>query len=329
MKNQQSTELDNPASMMSESPQEGRVGVLVIDDSPVSRKLVEITLPPDEYKVVLAKTGNEALGLFAEHRPAVVITDLLMPDLSGIEICERLRSDYSNLPTYIILVSGVSEKSKVVKGLQSGADDYLTKPFDPAELLARVEVGRRIIALHREIEAKNRLLEQMALTDELTGLPNRRAITQWADRQLSGAVRHEFPFWIVMMDLDRFKVINDTFGHVAGDQVLKKFAEVLHANTRQCDISGRLGGDEFVWIITFVDENGVHAAVERLRKSMESQKFTFGEAEVRVAASFGIVSRQRGMLLQFDQLLGQADVALYSAKRLGRGSPPAVPAATH
>src|SRR4029077_4164520 len=125
--------------------------------------------PPDEYKVVLAKTGNEALGLFAEHRPAVVITDLLMPDLSGIEICERLRSDYSNLPTYIILVSGVSEKSKVVKGLQSGADDYLTKPFDPAELLARVEVGRRIIALHREIEAKNRLLEQMALTDELTG----------------------------------------------------------------------------------------------------------------------------------------------------------------
>lgn len=294
------------------------IAVLVVDDSPVSRKLVEMTLPATEYQVFSAKTGQEAMSLFAQRRPGLVITDWLMPDLSGIEICSRIRSEFQDSPTYIILVSGVSEKSKVVKGFNSGADDYLTKPFHPEELLARVGVGRRTILLHREVEAKNRLLEEMALTDELTGLPNRRAVVRWAERQLSGAIRHEFPYWIAMMDLDCFKGINDTYGHDAGDQVLKKFAQILRANTRQCDISGRLGGDEFVWIITYVDEKGVQAAVDRMRKTIESQSFIFQGNEVRVTASFGITALPHGQVCNFDQLLVKADEALYSAKHLGR-----------
>lgn len=301
--------------MTNQLDDKSRVAVLVVDDSPVSRKLVEITLPRTDYTVLPAQTGHEALEIFAKHRPGLVITDWLMPDLSGTEMCERLRSEFHDLPVYIILVSGVSEKSKVVKGLKSGADDYLTKPFDPDELLARVEVGRRIIALHREIEAKNRLLEQMALTDELTGLPNRRAIVQWAERQLKGAIRHGYPFWMVMMDLDGFKSINDTYGHDAGDKVLKKFAEFLKANTRQCDISGRLGGDEFLWIITHVDEHGVRAAVEHIRESLESQAFVFDGDNVQTTASFGVATLP-SQVFNFDQLLVQADLALYSAKRL-------------
>jgi len=311
---------------MAEQHKPKPIHVLVVDDSPVARKLVEITLPQETYVVLQAKTGQEALELFAKHRPGLVITDWLMPDLSGTELCERLRAEFHDIPTYIILLSGVSEKSKVVKGFQSGADDYLTKPFHAEELLARVEVGRRIVALHREIEEKNRFLEQLALTDELTGLPNRRAIEQWANRQLRGAIRHDFSFWIVMADLDRFKSINDAHGHEAGDQVLKKFADMLRTNTRQCDICGRLGGDEFVWIVTFVDEKGVRIAVERLREVIESQTFVFGGSEVRVTASFGIATRRCMDASSFDHLLAQADTALYSAKRVGRNNVAVVPA---
>jgi diguanylate cyclase (GGDEF)-like protein len=174
------------------------------------------------------------------------------------------------------------------------------------------------VELHREVEAKNRFLEQLALTDELTELPNRRAIEQWATRQLSGAVRHEFPFWVVMADLDQFKSVNDTHGHDAGDAVLKKFAEILKANTRQCDICGRIGGDEFLLVLAHVEKEGVELAVERIRDQLNAHRFTFGSHEVIVTASFGIAGFRRGHDLNFERLMVQADVALHTAKRLGR-----------
>jgi len=291
--------------------------VLVVDDSPVARKLVEHALPSDQYRLITAKTGGEAIELFAEHRPGLVITDWLMPDLSGVEVCERIRTDFSDSFTYIILLTGISEKEQVVKGLQSGADEYLTKPFDAAELRARVGVGRRIVELHRELEAKNRLLEQLSLTDSLTGLPNRRAIEEWAKRQLSGAVRHDFPLWVIMADLDKFKSINDTYGHEAGDVVLKQFAEVLKSHSRQCDISGRTGGDEFLMIITFADPAGARLAIERIREQVEAKRFNFGDKLVGITASFGIAGFHRGQDTDFDRLVVRADAALYSAKRKG------------
>jgi len=300
--------------------------VLVVDDSPVARKLVEHALPLDRYAIFNAKTGQEALELFAKYRPGLVITDWLMPDLSGIELCRRLRADFHNCFTYIILLTGVSEKSKVVAGLQAGADEYLTKPFHAEELLARAEVGKRIVALHRELEEKNRLLEQLALTDPLTGLPNRRAIEQWGTRQLSGAIRHDFQLVVVEADLDQFKAINDTYGHDAGDAVLKRFSEILKINTRQCDISGRIGGDEFLLVITYVDPEGIQTAIERIREQLQACTFSFGGTEVRVTASFGIADFRRGQSSDFNRLIVQADVALYSAKRLGRNRVEIIPA---
>lgn len=292
--------------------------VLAVDDSPVARKLLEHALPPDEFKLILAKTGREALDLFAEHRPGLVITDWLMPDLTGIEICQRIRADFRDSSTYIILLTGVSEKAKIVSGLQAGADEYLTKPFHADELLARVEVGRRIVLLHRELEEKNRLLEQLALTDRLTGLPNRRAIEEWANRQLKGAIRHAFPFWVIMTDLDTFKTINDTFGHEAGDTVLAKFAEILRTHIRQCDICGRIGGDEFLIVITYSDEAGTRLAIERIREQVMKQRFTFGGKEVAVTASFGIAGFRGGEDTTFERFVARADAALYHAKRQGR-----------
>lgn len=292
--------------------------VLVVDDSPVARKLVEHALDGDHYVLLPAKTGAEALELFAEHKPGIVITDWLMPDLSGLQLCERIRTDFGSRFTYIIILTGVSEKSKVVKGLQAGADDYVTKPFNAEELAARVNAGRRIVELHREIEAKNLILQQLALTDSLTNLPNRRAIEEWGRRQLTGALRHKFPLWIVMVDVDQFKTVNDTFGHDAGDAVLRSVAEIIQRNSRQCDICGRIGGDEFLLVMTFTDHDGVRTAVERLRAQLEGQRFSFEGREVRVTASIGIAGIRQGQECDFGRLMVQADVALYSAKRLGR-----------
>jgi len=292
--------------------------VLVVDDSPVYRKLIEHTLEDGGYAPLFAKTGSEALELYAQYAPAIVITDWMMPDFSGPELCQRIRSHAQRAYTYILVLTSITEKDNVVKGLAAGADDYLTKPFDPGELLARIGVGRRTIGLHREIEAKNKLLEEMAHTDSLTGLPNRRAIEEWAARQLRGAARHGFAMWVAHADLDNFKRINDSYGHDAGDRVLQKFGEVLRENTRASDISGRMGGDEFLLVMTHLDEKSTRLTVERLRKQFAALKFSFGADVVSVTASFGIAGFQGKEPPDFGKLVRQADKALYTGKRAGR-----------
>jgi two-component system, cell cycle response regulator len=292
--------------------------VLVVDDSVIAHKLVEHALPADQFKILPAKTGLEALDVFAAHRPGLVITDWVMPDLSGIEVCRRLRADFADSFTYVIVLTSNTDTSRLVEALEAGADDYVTKPFNAEELLARVNVGRRFVELHRQLEAKNRFLQQLALTDELTGLPNRRAVEHWAVRQISGAVRHRFPFWVVMADLDEFKSINDTYGHETGDLALKKFGEVLKANTRRCDICGRLGGDEFVLVITHAKEEGIEVVVERIRQQVERARVHFEGHNVAMTASFGIAGFDRRNAADFSCVLVQADVALHLAKRNGR-----------
>jgi two-component system cell cycle response regulator len=294
------------------------IQILVVDDSPVSRKVLEHALSDEPYTLLFAKSGEEALRFFQKHRPAVVITDWMLPDSSGPELCQRIRSDAQHSYTYIILLTSMTEKDSVVKGLAAGADDYLTKPFDSSELLARIGVGGRIIALHREIEEKNRLLEEAARTDHLTGLANRRAIEEWANRQLRGAARHGYPFWVVIMDLDSFKSVNDNYGHDAGDAVLQKFAEILRQNTRASDLSGRLGGDEFLLILTHVGRENIELTLDRLRQQFGSQIFTFNGQKVKVTASFGITGFQGKEAPEIGALVRQADKALYAAKRGGR-----------
>lgn len=292
--------------------------VLVVDDSPVSRKLLEHALSSEPYTLLFANNGEQALRHFNKHKPELVITDWMLPDLSGPELCERIRTDAHSSYTYIILLTSMTEKDSVVEGLAAGADDYLTKPFDANELRARIGVGRRIIGLHREIDAKNKLLMEMANTDPLTGLPNRRAIEEWAGRQLRGAARHGFPFWVIHADLDSFKNINDSYGHDAGDLVLKKFAEILKNGTRASDISGRMGGDEFLLVMTHVDEKNIQLVVDRLRKQFASEKFLFGNASVSATASFGIAGFQGKEPPDFSTLVRKADQALYCVKRAGR-----------
>jgi len=292
--------------------------VLVVDDSPFSRKLLEHALSGDSYSLLLAENANEALQLFKEHRPSIVITDWMLPDCSGPELCQRIRAESPDSYTYVILLTSMTEKEDIVKGLSSGADDYLTKPFDRGELLARIGVGKRIIDLHREIDAKNKLLEEMAHTDSLTGLPNRRAIEEWAGRQLRGAARHGYSLWVVHADLDSFKIINDSHGHAAGDEVLRGFATILKENTRASDISGRMGGDEFLVVLTHAQEDQIQLTVERLRARFALKKFTFGGESISVTASFGACGFQGKKPPELLDLVQRADKALYGAKRMGR-----------
>jgi two-component system, cell cycle response regulator len=292
--------------------------VLIADDSPVYRKLVEQALSQDASSVLFATSGQQAIEIFERERPSIVITDWVMPDLTGIELCQRIRAGPQSSYTYLIILTSIAEKENVVRGLSAGADDYLTKPFHREELLARVRVGQRLIDLHSQIEAKNCLLEELALTDALTGLPNRHAIEAWAPRQLSGAARHGFPFWVVMIDLDHFKHVNDAHGHDAGDMVLRKFGEILKSHTRLSDISGRIGGEEFLHILTHAAKDNVQIVLERIRSLFAAEKFSAAGACFTVTASFGVAGFCGKKAPQFNELVTQADAALYRAKHRGR-----------
>ncbi|MGH9516038.1 MAG: GGDEF domain-containing response regulator [Terriglobales bacterium] len=292
--------------------------ILVADDSTLYKRLVKETLSSQPCTLLFAKNGREALDLFAEHLPPLVITDWVMPEVDGPELCRRIRADFPNVYTHLMLLTSNDEKESVIAGLQAGADDYLSKPFHAGELVARVNVGRRMARLQREIQAKNRQLEELALTDALTGLPNRRAIDVWAPRQLSAALRYEFPMWVVMADLDFFKKINDTYGHGGGDTVLQGFAEILKKNTRSSDICGRIGGEEFLLGLTHVEHKNMGPVLERIRLNLEQQEFLFQGKIIRVTASFGVAGLDPKNPGDFASLITNADAALYSAKRHGR-----------
>jgi diguanylate cyclase (GGDEF)-like protein len=292
--------------------------ILVVDDSPVYRKLVEQILTAQPFTLLFARNGQEALELYRKHSPCMVITDWMMPDLSGPELCQQIRADRSEAYTYLIVMTSNTEKGNVVKALEAGADDYLTKPFDPGEMLARIGVGRRIVDLNRELAIQRLELEEAARTDPLTGLPNRRAIEDWASRQLRGSARHGFPFWVVLGDIDCFKSVNDTFGHDAGDIVLKTFADLLKKNTRASDMCARLGGDEFLMVLTHVAGENIEATVNRFREQFAVLSFPFKGKSVSVTASFGVFGTHGKDYQEFATIIRKADQLLYEAKRYGR-----------
>ena len=292
------------------------IRVLVVEDSPLSRKLVEHALAEPHYKIEFAMDGREAMAAFTRKTPDIVTTDWELPDTTGPELCRRFRK-LSSLDsyTYLLLLTSNADKKSLSEGLAAGADDYVTKPFDAEELRARVGVGRRLVEMHRELQEKTRLLLIEARTSSLTGLPNARAIEEWAVRQLAGATRHGYPFWVVLAELESHRYVNDLLGRAAGDAMIRSFAEVLKSTIRASDMFGHLGGPQFILVLTHVEKDHLALLLDRLRARLEARPYTLDRSTTPMLATFGAAVSTKSAPLDWPSLMCQADAALVEAKR--------------
>jgi two-component system chemotaxis response regulator CheY len=295
--------------------------ILVADDDPLERKILSAVLEKNGHAMILAENGRQAWDLLQQEKPRFLITDWSMPSMDGLELARTIRA--ADLPgyIYIILLTAKDQSNDIVAGLDAGADDYLKKPFDPQELLARIAVGERILHLEDNLKATLSKLEQQAMYDSLTNVMNRRAIYLFAQGQIERARRAGDPFSLVFLDIDNLKNINDQHGHLSGDVAIKAVARILQTSSRPYDGVGRWAGDEFVMILPGVDAVNAHKIADRVLQSVNHQSLPLTDkAEMKISLSAGIVTITKVVNTDhiLDALVDSADEALYRAKRSGR-----------
>jgi two-component system cell cycle response regulator len=297
--------------------------ILIADDSIVSRHLLEATLRKWGYEITIACDGLEAWNLLQEdNAPRLAILDWVMPGLTGPEVCKRVRENLRDKEasyTYILLLTSKSQREDLIEGMESGADDYLTKPFDQHELKVRLRAGTRIIDLQRELVAAREELREQATKDFLTRIWNRSSILDILQREMTRADRERRPVGLVLADLDRFKSVNDSHGHFAGDAVLREFTRRMLASMRPYDSIGRYGGEEFLLVLPGCDEHCTAGQAERLRAALAAEPMLLNETRLIITASFGTTSWRPGAgEASPEALIRIADDALYMAKNQGR-----------
>lgn len=295
--------------------------VLVVDDHPVTCRMLEAQLRREGYQVLSAANGREALERLGEHFCPLVLTDWMMPEMDGLELCRAIREQEWDSYVYVILLTARDSLDDVLQGLEAGADDYLVKPVHPMELLARMRTGRRILALERTLRERNREIARLAVTDPLTGVYNRRYLMDNLARELLRARRYGRPLSLILCDLDHFKAVNDTWGHGVGDEVLKDFTRRLAGQVRQgVDWLARYGGEEFALVLPETDLAGSLALAWRLCSLVAAAPSVTRAGPVSITASFGVaaVSGRPEEDLSPEALLSRADGCLYQAKAAGR-----------
>ena len=293
--------------------------ILIADDDPVSSRLLDRLLVEWGYEVIAAHDGTEAWEVLqAEDAPRVALLDWIMPGIDGLEVCRRVRARSSQPYIYIMLLTVKDKVGNLVEGLESGADDYLTKPFYPQELRARLRVGLRMLDLESRLVEARESLRFKASHDSLTTIWNRGAIIEMLDRELSRARRDGSSVGILLADIDHFKRVNDTRGHLVGDEVLRAVTGRLKGEVRSYDSVGRYGGEEFLILLPGCDNPKLTTKAEQLVKVVERSSIGTSTGTVAVTISIGGIASGDCPHADVNKLLRAADTALYRAKVSGR-----------
>jgi two-component system cell cycle response regulator len=287
--------------------------VLAIDDSPDVHRLLDVRLRPEGLTLHHALDAEEGIARAREIRPDLILLDVDLPLVTGFEVCQRLKLEPATAQIPIIFLTGATEVFAKVQGFDLGAVDYVTKPFEPAELRARVRAALRTKRYHDLLSARSHV-------DGLTGIWNRSYFNQRLGEEVAASQRYGRTLSLVMLDVDHFKKLNDSYGHPFGDKVLEAIGEVLHVFLRTTDAPCRFGGEEFALILTETDNVGAAVTAERLRQRIAGLAFRPKDQHVEVTASFGLASSTmfERAALSVSRLVSAADDALYKAKHDGR-----------
>jgi diguanylate cyclase (GGDEF)-like protein len=296
--------------------------ILIAEDDPVSRKLLEKVLIKAGNKVVSVENGQKALELFDDKFFPIVLTDWMMPEMDGLELCRAIRKNTYPGYVFIILLTAKDSKDDIIRGLGAGADDYLTKPFSHAELVARLNTGKRVLELEKSLKDANEEIRILSITDPLTGTYNRGYMTERLPQEIKRARRYSRALSIILCDIDHFKKVNDTYGHLVGDLVLKDFARCIRHSIRQdVDWTARYGGEEFLIVLPETDVNGGSVMAERLKSELSQRVTETQGKKISITASFGVVGfgpDTPDEMISPEAMISKADKYLYQAKREGR-----------
>lgn len=301
-------------------PGDSPVKILVADDDPVSRRLMERTLEQSGYEVITAKDGRQAVAeLSKANGPRLALIDWIMPELDGPSVCREVRSRHEGSYVYILLLTAKESSEDVVKGLEAGADDYLTKPCHPAELKARLHTGQRILQLEDKLVEAREEMRFKATHDALTSLWDRGAIVALFRSELSRSVREHSSVSVLLCDVDHFKRINDAHGHPVGDEVLQEVSSRFLCAVRPHDAVGRYGGEEFLIVLSGCDGDHLNERAEQVRRAISGSPFLTKNGPISVSISVGAVTIENwDETVPNESFLKQADAALYRAKASGR-----------